>query len=108
MAENDEPQIYKKRYKVDKKLGAGNFGTAYLVTDLKAKHEPYEIKNFISLIKVNIFRKVLKVVRLGEMDADQTVDSVREAELLANLDNEYIVKVRNKKKKQKKIHWKII
>jgi hypothetical protein len=40
MAENEEPQIYKKRYKVDKKLGAGNFGTAYLVTDLKAKHEP--------------------------------------------------------------------
>lgn len=36
---------------------------------------------------------MLKVVRLGEMDADQTVDSVREAELLANLDNEYIVKV---------------
>jgi predicted ATPase len=38
-------------------------------------------------------RKVLKVVRLGEMDSDQTVDSVREAELLANLHNEHIVKV---------------
>jgi hypothetical protein len=45
MADNDEPQIYKKRYKVDKKLGAGNFGTAYLVTDLKAKNEAYEIQN---------------------------------------------------------------
>jgi len=44
----------------------------------------------------NIFdcRKVLKVVRLGEMDADQTVDSVHEAELLSNLHNEHIVKVR--------------
>jgi hypothetical protein len=40
MAENDEPQIYKKRYKVEKKLGAGNFGTAYLVTDLKIKNDP--------------------------------------------------------------------
>jgi hypothetical protein len=34
------------------------------------------------------------VVRLGEMDADQTVDSVREAELLSNLHNEHIVKVK--------------
>ena len=40
MSDNDPPQIYKKRYKIDRKLGAGNFGTAYLVTDLKAKHEP--------------------------------------------------------------------
>ena len=40
MAETEEPQIYKKRYKIDKKLGAGNFGTAYLVTDLRAKQEP--------------------------------------------------------------------
>jgi hypothetical protein len=28
------------------------------------------------------------------MDADQTVDSVREAELLSNLHNEHIVKVK--------------
>ncbi|CAF1567429.1 unnamed protein product [Rotaria magnacalcarata] len=76
MTENEEPQIFKKRYKIVKKLGAGNFGTAYLVTDLEVRNEP----------------KVLKVVRLGEMDADQTVDSVREAELLSNLHNEYIVK----------------
>ncbi len=47
----------------------------------------------------NIFdcRKVLKVVRLGEMDADQTVDSVHEAELLSNLHNEHIVKVKHMK-----------
>ncbi|CAF3412831.1 unnamed protein product [Rotaria sp. Silwood1] len=76
MAASDEPQIYKKRYKIDEKLGAGNFGTAYLVTDLKAKHEP----------------KVLKVVRLGEMDEEQTIDSVNEAQLLKSLQNEHIVK----------------
>ncbi len=40
------------------------------------------------------YRKVLKVVRLGEMDPDQTVDSVHEAELLSNLHNEHIVKVK--------------
>ena len=39
----------------------------------------------------------MKVVRLGEMDEDQTVDSVREAELLSNLDNEHIVKVRHRR-----------
>jgi hypothetical protein len=55
MAENDEPQTYKKRYKVDKKLGAGNFGTAYLVTDLKAKNEQYEILKLIFLIEIYIF-----------------------------------------------------
>lgn len=36
------------------------------------------------------------------MDADQTVDSVREAELLANLDNEYIVKVNILRRKKTK------
>ncbi|CAM4939773.1 unnamed protein product [Rotaria socialis] len=76
MTESNEPQIYKKRYKTDEKLGAGNFGTAYLVTDLREKHEP----------------KVLKVVRLGEMDSAQSVDSVREAQLLSELHNEHIVK----------------
>jgi serine/threonine protein kinase len=39
MTESDEPQIFKKRYKIIKKLGAGNFGTAYLVVDLLAKNE---------------------------------------------------------------------
>lgn len=42
MTESDEPQIYKKRYKIVKKLGAGNFGTAYLVTDIKAQNEALE------------------------------------------------------------------
>lgn len=40
MTDNDDEQIYGKRYRVVKKLGAGNFGTAYLVTDLKARNEP--------------------------------------------------------------------
>jgi len=36
----------------------------------------------------------LKVVRLGEMDSDQSVESVREAQLLSQLNNPYIVKVK--------------
>lgn len=40
MTENDAPQVFRQRYRIVKKLGAGNFGTAYLVTDLKAKNEP--------------------------------------------------------------------
>ncbi len=55
MAENNELQIYRKRYQIDKKLGAGNFGTAYLVTDLKAKNEQYEILKLIFLIEIYIF-----------------------------------------------------
>ncbi|CAF3452162.1 unnamed protein product, partial [Rotaria sp. Silwood2] len=39
MIENEEPQIYRQRYKIMKKLGAGNFGTAYLVTDLTRRNE---------------------------------------------------------------------
>ncbi|CAF0885342.1 unnamed protein product [Adineta ricciae] len=76
MTDTDEPQIFKKRYKIVKKLGAGNFGVAYLVTDRQVYNES----------------KVLKVVRLGDMEPEQTVDSVREAELLSKLQNEHIVK----------------
>ena len=39
MSETEEPQVFKERYKISKKLGAGNFGTAYLVVDLKARNE---------------------------------------------------------------------
>ena len=39
MTDTDEPQIFKKRYKIVKKLGAGNFGVAYLVTDRQAYNE---------------------------------------------------------------------
>ena len=39
MSENEENQLFRKRYKIIKKLGAGNFGTAYLVKDLKDHNE---------------------------------------------------------------------
>ena len=34
---DDEKRVIVNRYRVEKKLGSGNFGTAYLVKDLKAK-----------------------------------------------------------------------
>jgi hypothetical protein len=37
---NDEKRVVSNRYRVEKKLGSGNFGTAFLITDLKDKKEP--------------------------------------------------------------------
>ena len=34
-----EKRVLANRYRVEKKLGSGNFGTAWLVTDLKCKDE---------------------------------------------------------------------
>jgi serine/threonine protein kinase len=98
MAESDEPQIYKQRYKVDKKLGAKKFTTTYLVSDAKAKNELYENMNNLICFEFEFYssRKVLKVVRLGGMNSEQTLESVREAELLSKLDDKHIVKVKYK------------
>lgn len=40
---DDQKRVVVNRYRVEKKLGSGNFGTAYLVTDLKAKKEEDEL-----------------------------------------------------------------
>jgi len=34
---DEDKRVIVNRYRVEKKLGSGNFGTAFLVTDLKAK-----------------------------------------------------------------------
>lgn len=36
---DDNKRILANRYRVEKKLGSGNYGTAYLVTDLKDNDE---------------------------------------------------------------------
>lgn len=69
-------RMLNKRYAVGKKLGSGHFGTAFLVTDIKANNE----------------RKVLKEISVGDIKPDETVDAVKEARLLAKLDNPFIVK----------------
>ena len=37
--DTNDKRVLANRYVVDKKLGSGNFGTAWLVKDLKAKDE---------------------------------------------------------------------
>lgn len=36
---DDNKRIIANRYRVEKKLGSGNYGTAYLVTDLRNNDE---------------------------------------------------------------------
>lgn len=36
---DDDKRVLANRYRVEKKLGSGNFGTAFLVTDLKENEE---------------------------------------------------------------------
>ena len=36
---DDEKRIVSNRYRIEKKLGSGNFGTAFLITDLKEQNE---------------------------------------------------------------------
>jgi NIMA (never in mitosis gene a)-related kinase len=42
---DDEKRVLANRYRVEKKLGSGNFGTAFLVTDLKENEEQYVYNN---------------------------------------------------------------
>ncbi len=43
-------------------------------------------------IEILLFSKVLKEVSIGEMDPDESIESVQEANLLSKLDNPYILK----------------
>jgi serine/threonine protein kinase len=84
MNDNDKPQIFKNRYEVIKNLGSGNSDVTYLVIDLEATNELND-------------RKVLKVIQLNEMNSEQVAESIRQAELLSNLNNDHIIKVKPKK-----------
>jgi NIMA (never in mitosis gene a)-related kinase 11 len=69
-------RVLANRYRVEKKLGSGNFGVAFLVVDLKENEDP---------------NKVLKEISVGEMQPDETIESVHEANLLAKLNHPHIV-----------------
>lgn len=47
---DDEKRVLANRYRVEKKLGSGNFGTAFLVTDLKENEEQYVYNNITILL----------------------------------------------------------
>lgn len=67
--------IVARRYVVDKKLGAGNFGTAFLIFDNQEEGN----------------KKVLKQICVGTLDPGETVDAMREARLLSQLQHKNIV-----------------
>jgi NIMA (never in mitosis gene a)-related kinase len=69
-------RVLGNRYKVERRLGSGNFGVAQLVKDLKAGGE----------------LKVLKELPMRDVEPGETVDAVREARLLSKLDHPNIVK----------------
>eukprot|EP00118_Oscarella_pearsei_P014030 m.117462 g.117462 ORF g.117462 m.117462 type:complete len:597 (+) comp37614_c0_seq2:26-1816(+) len=69
-------RIVGNRYRIERRLGSGNFGTAHLVADLKAGGD----------------FKVLKEIPLGDVQAGETVTAAREAKLLSKLDHPHIVK----------------
>lgn len=72
----DEGRVFANRYRVEKRLGSGSFGTVYLVEDVRAPGE----------------WKVLKEIFVGELQPDETVDAMREARMLSDLKNPNIVK----------------
>lgn len=72
----DEGRVFANRYRMEKRLGSGSFGTVFLVEDMKTKGE----------------WKVLKEIFVGELQPDETVDAMREARLLSNLNHPNIVK----------------
>lgn len=47
--------------------------------------------NFINFL-VKKIRKVLKEISIGDMEPDESIESVQEANLLSKLDNPYILK----------------
>ncbi|KAL4233987.1 Serine/threonine-protein kinase Nek11 [Mactra antiquata] len=75
-----EQRILANRYQVIRKLGKGNFGTAYLCKDLRNKSADEE--NAL---------KVLKEISVGDLQPDETVDAMHEAKLLSKLDHPSIV-----------------
>lgn len=79
--DKSDHRVLANRYRVDKKLGSGNFGTAFLVFDTKANPDKGEEQ-----------WKVLKEIPCSDLAPDETVDAMHEAKLLSKLHHPNIVK----------------
>ncbi|XP_063951532.1 serine/threonine-protein kinase Nek11-like [Lytechinus pictus] len=79
--DKSDHRVLANRYRVEKKLGSGNFGTAFLVFDMKANPDKGEEQ-----------WKVLKEISCGDLAPDETVDAMHEAKLLSKLQHPNIVK----------------
>lgn len=75
---NDRKRVVANRYEITQKLGAGQFGTAFLCSDRKE-----EAKNCL---------KVLKEIPVGGLQPNETVVAEHEARLLSQLSHPNIVK----------------
>uniref|UniRef100_H2YAH1 non-specific serine/threonine protein kinase n=1 Tax=Ciona savignyi TaxID=51511 RepID=H2YAH1_CIOSA len=72
--------IWANRYVILKKIGAGNFGTAFLIEDKEEKN-------------IDRKKKVLKQICVGPVDPGETVDAMHEARLLARMKHKNIVQL---------------
>ncbi|XP_033754319.1 serine/threonine-protein kinase Nek11-like isoform X1 [Pecten maximus] len=75
------PRVLANRYEIVRKLGKGNFGTAYLCKDLRQKNSTDGSD-----------LKVLKEISVGELQPDETVEAAKEARVLSKLLHPSIVK----------------
>ncbi|ESN99841.1 hypothetical protein HELRODRAFT_157454 [Helobdella robusta] len=72
MENEKETELIANRYKVEKTLGSGNSGIAFLTRDRKSKRD-------------NIELKVVKKVYIGALKLEETVTAASEANLLRSL-----------------------
>ncbi|XP_038069703.1 serine/threonine-protein kinase Nek11-like isoform X2 [Patiria miniata] len=79
--DKSDHRVLANRYVVEKKLGSGNYGTAYLVHDTKANTSKGEEE-----------WKVLKEISCSDLAPDETVDAMHEAKLLSKLHHPNIVR----------------
>ncbi|XP_022106640.1 serine/threonine-protein kinase Nek11-like isoform X2 [Acanthaster planci] len=79
--DKSDHRVLANRYLVEKKLGSGNYGTAYLVHDNKANTNKGEEE-----------WKVLKEISCSDLAPDETVDAMHEAKLLSKLHHPNIVR----------------
>ncbi|CAG5114726.1 unnamed protein product [Candidula unifasciata] len=74
-SDTKKARVLANRYEIVKKLGSGNFGTAFLCQDLKSGNQ----------------LKVLKETPV-DLQPDETVDAMREARFLSKLEHPGVVK----------------
>ncbi|XP_071959604.1 serine/threonine-protein kinase Nek11-like [Antedon mediterranea] len=79
--DKSDHRVLANRYRVEKKLGSGSFGTAFLVYDMRANKTRGDEE-----------WKVLKEIPCGELAPDETVGAMHEAKLLSRLQHPNIVR----------------
>lgn len=95
---NESTRVLARRYKVERRLGSGSFGTAYLVLDLQSSDNERYTSTYTHTHKTSrpitgrpeLSRKVMKQIEVGDLLPDETVGAVKEAQLLAKVRQEFL------------------